>query len=121
MLCSPEYCNIPVNVAMFIGSNCRFGNATCNLKILGSPLIMACTPKNKTIPIPIRERIVALWAQGESFKSISTKVGISNRTVSNIITNIAEREHLLALQSGGKGRQIANPNVVEFIEYKKNS
>ena len=35
---------------------------------------MAYTPKNKTIPIPIRERIVALWAQGESFKVFLQKL-----------------------------------------------
>lgn len=32
---------------------------------------------------------------------------------------MAEREHLLALRPGGKERTIANPNVVEFIEYQK--
>ena len=35
---------------------------------------MACTPKNKTIPIPIRERIVALKAQDESFKIFLQKL-----------------------------------------------
>ena len=39
--------------------------------------------------------------------------------MSNIITNVAERGHLLALKPGGKERQIANPNVVEHIEYQK--
>ena len=80
---------------------------------------MAYTQKNKTIPTPIRERVIALWAQGECFKSIASKVRISNRTASNIVTNMAEREHLLALRPGGKERTIANPNVVEFIEYQK--
>lgn len=53
--------------------------------------------QKKTIPIPIRERVVALWAQGEYFKNIASKAGISNRTASNIVTNMTEREHLLPL------------------------
>jgi transposase len=77
------------------------------------------TQKNKTTSLPTRERVVALWQQGESFKSIASKLGISNRTASNIITNVAERGHLLALRPGGKERHIANPNVVEHIEYQK--
>ena len=80
---------------------------------------MAFMQKNKTITLPTRERVVALWQQGESFKSIASKLGISNRTASNIVTNVAERGHLLALKPGGKERQIANPNVVEHIEYQK--
>ena len=32
---------------------------------------MAYTPKNKTIPVPIRERIVALWAQGEFLQKLA--------------------------------------------------
>ena len=80
---------------------------------------MACTPKNKTLPIPIRERIVALKAQDESFKSISTKVGILNRTASNIITNIVEREHLLALQPGGKGGRLPVPMSLNLLNITK--
>ena len=79
---------------------------------------MAYTQK-KTIPTPIRERVIALWAQGECFKSIASKVRISNRTASNIVTNVAEREHLLALRPGGKERTIANPNVVNLLNIKK--
>ena len=108
-------------------SKLQFENQDSNLKIkiailklVGYPVnTMAYTQKNKTVPTPIRECVIALWAQGECFKSIASKVRISNRTASNIVTNMAEREHLFALRPGGKERTIANPNVVEFIEYQK--
>ena len=79
---------------------------------------MAHTQKTK-IPIPTRECVVTLWAQGDRFTSIASKRGISNRAASNIINNMAEREHLLALKPGGKETQIATPNVIEYIEYQK--
>ena len=75
---------------------------------------MAYTQKSKTILIPTWEHAIALWAKGKCFKSIA----------SNIVTNMAERQHILALlrhflRPAGKERQIANPNVVEFIQYQK--
>ena len=79
---------------------------------------MAHTQKTKTIPVPIRE-VLLHYGQGDSFKSIASKLGMSNRTASNIVNNMAEKEHLLALKPGGKERQIANPNVVEYTEYQK--
>ena len=69
--------------------------------------------------MPNRERIIALWANGESNTCIASRLGISSRAVSNIVTNSIERGHLLALKPGWKERQTATPTVVEYIEYKK--
>lgn len=80
---------------------------------------MAHTQRNKLISIQICESVLALWTQVECFKSFDSKLGISNRAASNIVTNVAERGHLLALKPGGKERQIVNLSVVEHIEYQK--
>jgi DNA-binding NarL/FixJ family response regulator len=48
---------------------------------------------NKT-SLPTRERIIALWAEGESNNNIATRFGITRHTVSNIVGNMMERGHL---------------------------
>ena len=73
---------------------------------------------NKT-SLPTRERIIALWAEGESNNNIATRFGITRHTVSNIVGNMMERGHLLDIKPGGKPREIAKPNVVEHIEFQK--
>lgn len=80
---------------------------------------MAHIQKSKTVSLPNREHIISQWHKGESFKNIASCLGLSNRTVSKIVTNAIERGHLLALKPGGKERHIANQNVVEHIEYEK--
>ena len=81
---------------------------------------MAHTQKTKTLSLPNRERIIALWAESESNRTIANRLGISNRTVGNIVTSsILYRGHLLALKPGWKERQIAKPDVVEYIEFQK--
>ena len=73
---------------------------------------------NKT-SVPTRERIIALWAEGESNNNIATRFGITRHTVSNIVGNMMERGHLLDIKPGGKPREIAKPNVVEHMEFQK--
>ena len=73
---------------------------------------------NKT-SLPTRERIIALWAEGESNNNIATRFGITRHTVSNIVGNMMERGHLLDIKPGGKPREIAKPDVVEHIEFQK--
>ena len=65
---------------------------------------MAHTQKTKTLSLPNREHIIALWAEGESNRTIANRLGISNRTVGNIVTSSINRGHLLALKPGRKER-----------------
>ena len=52
---------------------------------------MAYMQRTNITSLPTRERILALWTEGES------RLGICKRTVSNIVTNLMERGHLLTL------------------------
>jgi transposase len=72
-----------------------------------------------TTSLPTRERIIALWAEGESNNNIATRFGITRHTVSNIVQNMMERGHLLDMKPGGKPRNIGKPDVVEHIEFQK--
>ena len=82
-------------------------------------LKMAHTQKIKTLSLPNRQCIITLWAEGESNRSIATRIGISNRAVGNIVTSSINRGHLQALKPGWKERQIASLDVVEYLEFQK--
>ena len=70
-------------------------------------------------PLSTRHRIADLWLAGNSHEIIAGRVGVTRQTVSNILRNLTERGHLLPLGPGGKERSVANPDVVEHIEYQK--
>ena len=78
---------------------------------------MSRVQKTKIVSLPVRERMLNLWLAGESFSAIASCTGVTSKTVSNIVRKFTERGHLFPLKPGGKERQIATPNVVEYIEF----
>ena len=80
---------------------------------------MAYAQNSKTVSLPRRECIISMWTEGESYKNIAKRLGISSRAVSKIVAKFIERGHVLALKPGGKERRIANHNVVENVEFQK--
>ena len=80
---------------------------------------MSHVQKTKIASLPVRERMLDLWLAGESFSAVASRTGVTSKTVSNILRKFTERGHLFPLKPGGKERQIATPNVVEYIEYQK--
>ena len=135
MFLSHQYCNIveqSCNISLVIGrTNYQSTTAICNwlgakiLSLQGRPqglnlyflCYVACTENQNCLVISVRERMWNLWLAGESFSAIASCTGVTSKTVSNIVRKFTERGHLFPLKPGGKERQIATPNVVEYIEF----
>ena len=74
-------------------------------------------PENQIVSLPVREHMLNLWLARESFSAIASCTGVTSKTVSNIVRKFTECSHLFPLKPGGKERQIATPNVIEYIEF----
>ena len=66
-----------------------------------------------------REEIIALWSSGVKQQEIPERVGLSRKTVTNIVNKFLQHGTLLPGKPGWKDRTVSTPEVVEFVEYCK--
>ena len=81
---------------------------------------MAYIKCRKTTSVEKREEIIALWSSGAvRQEEIPERVGLSRKTVTNVVNKFLQHGSLFPGKPGWKERTVSTPDVVEFVEYSK--